>query len=1277
MVSSSDTIAVAQSNIVSSSVSTVKIAPSPSDYPRSCAANWNPPVSVTCELDALQSLKDEWCRIPRESTSYEGYKSNRELIIADLHDFEIYRSLLKDNKRSLELTSLYLHNLKVTELSFNGFVSLGNVRHYVEEVSIQHTSVEGYGDDTDPSVTLFVQSSLAYTDKKVDIWYRLKKPASLYRRFHEPSIWVAQLAKHVVDFLESQPVRSVGLEVFRHYFHLWLTSRFCDDVFKLWHVAVRSATDFRVIVNAHIEFIHLQASNLPNSDGLLAHPLWGDCMVKGATSIKRQKEVVKVTLATPAVYRCFSHMYFGSKLKSMDPCNSVAQAQQLLKEKLKFPEDPITLGSKPRAWGLENVGPVKVGDVVAINPDDTKTTLWNKEDQEWLAYVQKIERTDSGLERLLVTWLYLPQHTNICGARYPFEKEIFFSNHCNCDSAASLFSSDIIRKYSVDWLPDKLDTPKDYFIRQTYLADKTAFVTWTRDHLTCTCQQANVDPIDKYHPGDTIYMTRSIRKQSEFLDPVIIHEVDKAARKVTVRKLLRLERDCKDLLGDMQRNEIAPNELVFTDEFEAIPVARLRRRCNVRFVPKGEVLRGNVPFPYNRRGCGDFWFFSTRLTSTINSRYLTCVEKLPDCINPGTDFDAKTSFEKLNGLSIFSGGGNLDRGLEEGGAVEFKTVVDFSAHAMHTQKANAQNPATMKLYQGSVDDYFCQLLSGQNDKFIAHVGEVQFIAAGSPCPGFSALQQNHLSDGSLRNASHISTFCSFVDIYRPQFGLLENVVRMASTRKGLEDQNVLSQLVSCLVSLGYQVNQFITDAWNVGSAQQRSRIFITIAAPGRTPIIQPCHTHSKRSEDTLSASLGKLPNGQRFGQREHYATPFAHVSALEVTADLPYIGNGNNQTCVEVPDHRICRATNTRDRGILERIPKSPAGSGYAEAHRLGLIPPSLQREKREVGKSYRRIKAAGLIPTITTYVNLQDARNGSIVHWSQDRPLSILEARRAQGYLDFEPIIGSLCEQWRIVGNGVDRKVSFALGLALRKAMANDSDQAPISSNRTSTVVSDQNEDLGYESSSTLSCIDVYIPPHQTVDIPQSSSTSVPSGHQFETEGLAEPKCTVDSLAPGVSLPLRGCGQCSTPFEKPVIENPQTAHQSRTRVESSERIEVSPLSSSSKPVPVHSKRGRKENTAEMDGSGSSTTPYAHEGPRKKARHDADHNATSASLSGLPDSTSIDGVKPAFTSSNRSQTSLSREPSERSRRTRHSGAAVEYEPKKWNAKPEKEFKRDR
>lgn len=213
-------------------------------------------------------------------------------------------------------------------------------------------------------------------------------------------------------------------------------------------------------------------------------------------------------------------------------------------------------------------------------------------------------------------------------------------------------------------------------------------------------------------------------------------------------------------------------------------------------------------------------------------------------------------------------------------------------------------------------------------------------------------------------------------------------------------------------------------------------MFLTIAAPGLHPIIKPKHTLSRPEKDTTGKSLGKLPNGERLGEREQYATPFPYVSAGEITSDLPNIGNCNVQTCIPHPDHKVSYQPNRKERILLYDIPRNPPGSGYAEAYTLDLIPMQLQKPGKEAGKAYRRIKKTGLIPTITTTLSIQDSRNGASIHWDQNRPITIMDTRRAQGYLDEESIIGDREGQFIIVGNGVDRKVSFALGLSLRRAL-------------------------------------------------------------------------------------------------------------------------------------------------------------------------------------------------------------------------------------------------
>ncbi|EOA85032.1 uncharacterized protein SETTUDRAFT_90128, partial [Exserohilum turcica Et28A] len=1006
------------------------------DFARSKSTKWSPPLPITSELEALRQLKTEWTRHSGAQTTHDKRDSKKRLLIVDLHDFEVYRS--PDHyKRAYELMSLHLLELPVSKrLCFDGFVRLGNVHHYIQGVPIQDSSIEGYGDDQDPKITAYIRSELANNDPTYDIWYRLKEPTLQYRRFHDPFLWVAQLGKHVIDYME---VSLRSLNSFRSNFHLFLMERFRGHRdFEQWHAAFRNQSDFRVAVNAYIDYFFNQAYNLPNSEHLLDQPIWTDCMAKALTNTEPQADP-QPTLATPHVYACFRDTYFGKQMQEMRPSSAVQTEKERRKRKLGFAKsrgppasfsvDLSNLRCQP--YGSE---PVAVSDIIAYVPNETDTKVWRDTRSDWLAYVQRTKRLDNGVQRLFVLWIYRHYDTHMAKATYPFQNEVFLSDHCNC-TGEELLSTEIKGKYDVDWSPKVIDS-KRIFIRQTYNAQESAFVTVKDEHKTCRCQKERSTrmDMDNYRSGDTVYLQKSLHNQ-DILEPVIIQGAD-VKGSIIVRKLLRLGRDCAKLAKQAHRFSVASNELILTDAYEEAHISQIQRRCSIHFVPRLDVANDQIPFPYNRGGAGDFWFISMGLTRRDGKRQLIFLRQLPQsvkqCLEIGID-------RKLRGISIFSGGGSLDRGLEDGGAVEFHTAIDTSLHAIRTQQANIKDSVRKKFcpYCGSVNDFLHSALEG-GAKGIVRVGEVDMISAGCPCIAFSSLQKNPLGLQSLYNASLVSTFCSFVDLYRPLYGVFENVIDITSTsRGGVEVQNIFAQVVASLVSMGYQVNQCIMDAWNFGSPQQRSRLIVTIAAPGLSPIEQAWHTHGT-PENTKQRSLGVLPSGVRYGGREHYPTPFDHVPASTVGLGLPNIGNGLTQTCIPYPDHRVPNLPTWQKRDLLKYIPRQPPGCGYKEAEERGLIPPHLQiiKDEERIGKSYRRIKAAGLVPTITTGISVGDAQNGANIHSHEPRTISLLDARRTQGWSDEEPIIGTLRDQYRIVGNGVDRKVAFAVGLGLLRAV-------------------------------------------------------------------------------------------------------------------------------------------------------------------------------------------------------------------------------------------------
>jgi DNA (cytosine-5)-methyltransferase 1 len=426
-------------------------------------------------------------------------------------------------------------------------------------------------------------------------------------------------------------------------------------------------------------------------------------------------------------------MYFGSKLKRVSLSKTVSKLQATRRRILGFAEDRTTSTASSLHTNKNNktsTTDVRVGDVVSIVPDEVDKTKWQNSSDEWLAYVQGIKISKNGTQQLLILWLYRPADTNMCLATYPFENEVFLSDNCNC-SEREIFKTDVARIHSVDWNPKLLSTTKDLIIRQTYITQDSAFVSLSESHKVCSCRQAKSKSKD-WRAGDTVYITKTTDGQ-DFLEPVLIHEINHEANRMRVRLLLRLARDCPRLASEAKRIKVAPNELVLTGKVKIASISHIKRGCSVCFVPQEDVLNQRIPPRYDKGGAGDYWFISMGLDTTNGSQRLFFLQKLPKGFHE--DREVPLPCQKLRGLSLFSGGGGLDRGLEEGGAVEFQTSVDYDSAAIHTQRANCEDTKAMRLFCGSVDDYLQSLLTGRKNSLVAQVGEVDLVAAGSPCPG--------------------------------------------------------------------------------------------------------------------------------------------------------------------------------------------------------------------------------------------------------------------------------------------------------------------------------------------------------------------------------------------------------------------------------------------------------------------------------------------------------------------------------------------------------------
>jgi DNA (cytosine-5)-methyltransferase 1 len=939
---------------------------------------------------------------------------------------------------------------------FDGRLSVGDTSFYVRGVPIDSMPIGNYGTSDEHTVrdNIWLCSAIA---SSYGIYYKLGSPAREYKRFFDPFLWVADLAKHFVDYLKvmGDSKMKVTIQNFQSSFAAWLQSLHGNHTHFLKWRARHPSPDFRTSIVANVWFFHKEAIGVLGDHAVYCHPLWDEIALFERYT-EHPKDVSLVddlsTVVTPYTYDCFEHLPFGDRLKSMplSPETEALRTKTIQSRHLQLPI-PLRLGATDLSVvSHDRIRHIKPGDTISTHRDSEESgSHWMREVSRgcsdvdrWFALVQEVHRDSRGRQSFDVTWYYRPVDT-ICGLmKYPWNNELFISDHCSCDHQAKIKEDEVIGVHQVDFGGSPATT-KEFFCRQVYIHDERKWVTLnTEKHLACSHVRANREeamPETQYIPGDTVLV--HLDKSTDRSEPCEIVSVELGSAGqgfCQVRKLIR-RRDIDPSVTSR------PNELVYTEIFTKVRVSAILGRCHVRFLGHDEP----ISTPYDRDGVGGYFYITHQLTSVG----CEVISSFPQSLRQS--FDPKTQIPKLRGLDLFCGGGNFGRGLEDGGGIQMKWANDYATRAIHTYMANVSEDVDPFL--GSIDMLHSLAIQGKFSKSVPRPGQVDFISGGSPCPGFSRLTNDKTTMKQRKNQSLVAAFASFIDLYRPKFGLLENVPGIVQ-KKANRDQDVFSQLICAIVGLGYQAQFYFLDASSCGSPQRRSRVFVVFAAPGCKLPEKPCQTHT-HPPYTNSLGLGNLPNGEPMAEREIKPAPFKYVTAEEVTADLPSIGDGKPDICVSHPDHRVCIGMSKMVRLQLYHIPTRPFGMNFArawfgpdsrkpqpgsgvltESERWSFFPKGTDSSVNCVGpnsNSWGRQCPDRLIETIVTQQGPRDTKQGRQLHWHENRTLTLLEARRAQGFRDEEVLLGTPVEQYKIVGNSVAREVAVALGLAFREAWA------------------------------------------------------------------------------------------------------------------------------------------------------------------------------------------------------------------------------------------------
>lgn len=196
-------------------------------------------------------------------------------------------------------------------------------------------------------------------------------------------------------------------------------------------------------------------------------------------------------------------------------------------------------------------------------------------------------------------------------------------------------------------------------------------------------------------------------------------------------------------------------------------------------------------------------------------------------------------------VDCFSGAGGLSLGLSEAG-FDILLSFDVDEKCIETLRSNPKyfNHRTI------CEDIRNMLDGNLLSQVGIRQGELFLLAGGPPCQGFSV--QRIGEDNDSRNEL-VLLYGRLVDEVRPLFFVMENV----SGIQGKRGKAILSELISKMESIGYNVHKQLMDAEDYGVPQRRKRIVIV----GERNDIGSAYSFPKPTGEkrTVRDTIGFLP----------------------------------------------------------------------------------------------------------------------------------------------------------------------------------------------------------------------------------------------------------------------------------------------------------------------------------------------------------------------------------------------------------------------------------
>ncbi len=343
------------------------------------------------------------------------------------------------------------------------------------------------------------------------------------------------------------------------------------------------------------------------------------------------------------------------------------------------------------------------------------------------------------------------------------------------------------------------------------------------------------------------------------------------------------------------------------------------------------------------------------------------------------------SIPDIVALSFFSGAMGLDIGLEKSGICPL-LACEIDKDTRKTIHVNRPDIALI----GDIRDYNASQI--REYARLPRERKIDVVVGGPPCQAFStAGKQRGFKD---QRGNVFLTFIDLVIELDPKYLVIENVRGLLSAEYPLHPKakpvkgGALLHIMQRLEDAGFSVSFELYNAANFGAPQIRERI-VMICKKGGEPVDFLSPTHAKNGAFGLRPwkTLGDAILGL---DAQHHWVPFPEKR-------LQYY-------------RMLTEGQNWRD--LPEHIQPLAMGKSYfLSGGRTGF---------------YRRLRFDRPSPTLVTHPAMPAT---DLCHPVEDRPLSVEEYKRIQGFPDDWMICGSILSMYRQIGNAVPIPLGEAIG--------------------------------------------------------------------------------------------------------------------------------------------------------------------------------------------------------------------------------------------------------